>query len=337
MRFLRVLCDLGDLCVYPRSFPEKSLLCFHTLAHSFIFRIQHFSLQALCLQSLPHSFRKHGGWVSTLPKVELDTQRSSCSNLFKFFLFTLLRTLLCNGRNTTLLESIGSALFLSQWGCGVRGLVLVCLTKAFLRRCPGIGSSCLKAPVSRFASQMLFLAASRNLLVLPSVFLAKCDSFPAPSGSHIKRRRPLMSKPALKLFLGAALLTAALLLFAPLRTAAQTAKSSDSDRWIHVRIDNHESKGEMVRVNVPVELAEKVLPTINHDRLRNGRVKIDRAEMEGVDLRALLDAVRSAGKDELDLVAALHALSAQGDTELVAVKDDESTIRVWIDSKNSSD
>ena len=207
-----------------------------------------------------------------------------------------------------------------------------------------------------------------------------------------------MSKPTLKLFLGAALLSAALLLFVPFSTAAQTAKSSDTDRWIHVRIDNHESKGEMVRVNVPVELAEKVLPTINHDRLRNGKVKIDRAEMEGVDLRAILDAVRSskdgefvtvqnndcdvrvakqagqllihvrdkgrnrseksaekknqveikipmkvvdalfsAGKDELDLVAALHALSAQGDTELVAVKDDESTIRVWIDSKNSSD
>src|SRR5437879_1202313 len=108
-----------------------------------------------------------------------------------------------------------------------------------------------------------------------------------------------MSKPASKLFLGVALLSAALLLFAPLRTAAQTAKSSDSDRWIHVRIDNHESKGEMVRVNVPVELAEKVLPTINHDRLHNGRVKIDRAETEGVDLRALLDDVRSSKDGEI--------------------------------------
>src|SRR2546428_8943468 len=104
------------LYVEPRSFPEKSVLCFHTLAHSFIFRIQHFSLQALCFQSIPHSFQKYGGWVSTLPKVELATQHSSRSNSFKFFLFTLLRTLWRNGRNTTLLESIRSALFLSQWG-----------------------------------------------------------------------------------------------------------------------------------------------------------------------------------------------------------------------------
>jgi hypothetical protein len=48
----------------------------------------------------------------------------------------------------------------------------------------------------------------------------------------------------------------------------------------------------------------------------------------------VVDALFSAGKDELDLVAALHALSAQGDTELVSVKDQENTVRVWLDSKN---
>src|SRR5438552_1061912 len=53
------------LYVDPRSFPEKSLLCFHTLAHSFIFRIQHFSLLALCFQSLPHSFQKRGVGINS--------------------------------------------------------------------------------------------------------------------------------------------------------------------------------------------------------------------------------------------------------------------------------
>jgi len=43
-------------------------------------------------------------------------------------------------------------------------------------------------------------------------------------------------------------------------------------------------------------------------------------------------------KDELDVLAALRALSAHGgDTELVSVKDEENTVRVWLDSKNSSD
>jgi hypothetical protein len=51
----------------------------------------------------------------------------------------------------------------------------------------------------------------------------------------------------------------------------------------------------------------------------------------------VVDALFSAGKDELDLVAALHALSAQGDMELVSVKDNENTVKVWLDSKNVSD
>jgi hypothetical protein len=51
----------------------------------------------------------------------------------------------------------------------------------------------------------------------------------------------------------------------------------------------------------------------------------------------VIDALLSAGKDELDLVAALHALGEQGDTELVSVKDRDSTVKVWLDSKNVAD
>jgi hypothetical protein len=206
----------------------------------------------------------------------------------------------------------------------------------------------------------------------------------------------------------------ALLVAAP----ALLAQSSSGDRWLHVRVVSTDAKGETVRVNIPLDLAEKVLPTINKDRLHNGKVKIDDTRIDGgdVDLHALLDAIRtskdgefvtvqstendvrvakqggqlivhvtdrsghgihhhhmkhndadkaedqkddkdsaktnkeqqvevkipmkvidalfSAGKDELDLVAALRALSTQGDTELVSVKDEENTVRVWLDSKN---
>lgn len=177
----------------------------------------------------------------------------------------------------------------------------------------------------------------------------------------------------------------------PAGGSSQTATASSHDRWLHVRVTNPGDKEETVRVNLPLELAEKVLPTINKDRLHSGKVRIDDVDCHGVDLHALVDAVRtskdgefvtvqskdsdvrvakqngylfvhvfeknrpkhsqvevkvpmkvvdalfSAGKDELDIVAALHALSAQGDTELVSVKDEENTVRVWIDSKNVTD
>jgi hypothetical protein len=198
----------------------------------------------------------------------------------------------------------------------------------------------------------------------------------------------------------AGLVTTVLLLivtvFLALPAKAQTSSSPSTtsakqERWLHVRVISSDAKGETVRVNVPLELAEKVLPAINKDRLHDGKVKIDCAHVNDVDLRALVDAIRtakdgeyvtvqstdadvrvaketnhlivhvldksktkksqveikvpmkvvdalfSAGKDELDLVAALHALAAQGDTELVSVKDDDNTVRIWLDSKNVTD
>ena len=198
--------------------------------------------------------------------------------------------------------------------------------------------------------------------------------------------------------------------FLPARTSAQdttpatTTSAKTTEQWIHVRVESKEDHGETVRVNVPVEMAAKVLPAINKDNLHDGKVRIDSSRMNDVDLRAILDAVRSsrdgeyvtvqgsdndvrvaksagylyihvtdkgtgkkaaakdgkaetkaagheskveikvpmkvvdallsAGKDELDLVAALKALSAHGDTELVTVKDSENTVRIWVDSKN---
>jgi len=194
----------------------------------------------------------------------------------------------------------------------------------------------------------------------------------------------------------------ALAAFALLPSALQAQNTSKTDQWIHVRVENKDEGGETVRVNVPVDMAVKVLPAIKHDRLQGGKVHIDSAHLDDVDLAAMLDAIRtakdgeyvtvqshendvrvaksagylyihvtdkdhkknvdtkdakavheskvevkvpmkvvdalfSAGKDELDIVAALRALSSNGDTELVSVKDSENTVRVWIDSKNVAD
>jgi len=186
---------------------------------------------------------------------------------------------------------------------------------------------------------------------------------------------------------------AAAFLFFPLGTPAQTSSAQSStsahgERWLHVRVISTTSKGETVRVNVPLELAEKVLPAIDHDRLHNGKVRIGCMDCDGVDVRTIFEAVRSSkdgefvtvqsnetdisvmkkegmlfvhvheknkpkhsqvevkvpmkvveallsgSKDELDITAGLRALASQGDVELVSVKDDENTVRVWLDSKN---
>src|SRR5208283_5652341 len=84
----------------------------------------------------------------------------------------------------------------------------------------------------------------------------------------------------------------------PAPSLAQNASAPTGDQWIHVRVESKDDGGETVRVNVPVEMAEKILPVINHQNLHNGKVHIDSAHMEDVDLRALLDAVRTSKDGE---------------------------------------
>lgn len=186
---------------------------------------------------------------------------------------------------------------------------------------------------------------------------------------------------------GLVLLAAA---FAPV-----TAAQAQSEKWLHVRVNEGE-EGETVRVNVPLALAEAILPSIKVKHFEGGKVRLEehmRAHIEDVDIRAILEAVKNAqdgefvtveskkdnvrvakkagyllvevremdkagkerekvdvkmpmtvveallsgGKDELDILAAVRALAQHGDTELVTVQDNKTTVRIWVDSKNTSE
>jgi hypothetical protein len=168
------------------------------------------------------------------------------------------------------------------------------------------------------------------------------------------------------------------------------AMAAPAEKYLHVKVEDP-TKGESVNVNVPLTMAEKILPCINNHDLHDGKVSFRHAEMNGVDVRALLDAVRNAPdneyvtvkerdqdvrvaksngniivhvvdkenkeekvdvtvpmkivdalfatakEDELDVAAALRALSDAGDVLLVTVQDDAQKVRVWVDSKNTQD
>ncbi len=171
---------------------------------------------------------------------------------------------------------------------------------------------------------------------------------------------------------------------------APAAMATPTERYLHVKVEDA-TKGESVNVNVPLSMAEKILPTINKGNMHNGHVTIGHADMDDVDIRALLDAVRTApdnefvtvkekdqdvrvaksngnlvvhirdgakggqkvdvtvpmkvvdallstAKDnELDVSAAIRALSDAGDSLLVTVVDASQHVRIWVDSKGSSE
>ena len=86
------------------------------------------------------------------------------------------------------------------------------------------------------------------------------------------------------------------------------AASQTGEKWIHVRVvdtgkaTEKGDKGETVRVNVPLSLAEAILPAVKADRLQNGKVRISDLDRHGhieeVDLRAIWEAVRKAPDNE---------------------------------------
>jgi hypothetical protein len=79
--------------------------------------------------------------------------------------------------------------------------------------------------------------------------------------------------------------------------AARRTFGATPEKYLHIRVNDSESK-ESVNVNLPLSLAEKILPTINHGDLKNGRVSIGHSDMDNVDLHAILEALRNAPDDE---------------------------------------
>jgi hypothetical protein len=168
------------------------------------------------------------------------------------------------------------------------------------------------------------------------------------------------------------------------------AVAAPAERYLHVKVDDPANSGT-VNVNVPLPLAEAILPAINNQHLHDGKISLHNAQMNGVDVRAILNALRTApdnefvtvnnndsdvrvakskgnivvhvtGKkdrkqrvdvivpmqvvdalfanskdDQLDVEAALRALSDAGDVMLVTVQDSGQKVRVWVDSRNTQD
>lgn len=83
-----------------------------------------------------------------------------------------------------------------------------------------------------------------------------------------------------------------------------------SERWLHVRVEEDGGE-ESVSVNIPLQLVEAILPAIETDELRQGRFDWDEAEIDGVDLRQILEALRDAP-----------------DADYVTVRDRDESVRV---------
>jgi hypothetical protein len=103
-------------------------------------------------------------------------------------------------------------------------------------------------------------------------------------------------------------------LFVVILLAAGSAVSAGNldGQWLHVLVEESGDDQETVRVNLPLQLAHAVLPTLDIDHeLRDGKVFLDDVDMHGVDLRQILAALRDTP-----------------DAEFVKVRSEDETVRV---------
>lgn len=94
---------------------------------------------------------------------------------------------------------------------------------------------------------------------------------------------------------------------------AGSAFAASQDSWLHVRVQEHDEDGDLVKVNIPLQLVEAILPTIETDEFRGGRIMLDDdGDLEEIDLREIMKAFREApdadfvtvqGRDETVRVA----------------------------------
>jgi hypothetical protein len=90
-----------------------------------------------------------------------------------------------------------------------------------------------------------------------------------------------------------------------------TGAFAGSGKWLHVAVDEGGENGERVRINLPLDLVESILPLIEVDEFHGGKVRIDHHDLEDIDIAGILAAVRDAE-----------------DGEYVTVEDGDETVRV---------
>lgn len=127
--------------------------------------------------------------------------------------------------------------------------------------------------------------------------------------------------------------TAAFLAAGILVLAGGLAWAGSEDRWLHIRVDESGGKGETVRVNVPLTLLESVAPVLEDIKVDGGKLRLGEKEMDAVQLRRILEAVKKAPDAEYVTVESSEdnvVVAKSGDILHIRVIDGASEGRVEV-------
>ncbi|NIM63502.1 MAG: hypothetical protein GTO30_18230, partial [Acidobacteria bacterium] len=107
--------------------------------------------------------------------------------------------------------------------------------------------------------------------------------------------------------------------------ATGTALAGADAHWLHVRVEEA-GDGEKVNVNIPLSVVMAILPAIETDEFRGGRIDLGHGEIDDIDLHAVLKAFKDS--PDADFV------TIEGRDESVRVSKERGFLLVNVDGDN---
>jgi hypothetical protein len=113
-----------------------------------------------------------------------------------------------------------------------------------------------------------------------------------------------------------------------LTLAVSVALAGPSTRWFHIRVEEKGENGETVRINLPVELVESILPIIDDNDFHHGTVRLDSKDVDAAQLRQMLAAVRDAEDGEY--------VTVDGPDEKVRIRKEDGILFINVDDRGEA-
>ena len=110
------------------------------------------------------------------------------------------------------------------------------------------------------------------------------------------------------------------------RTIFEAIRTAPDNKFVTVQSRDEDVQVEKSGGNLLVKVHQK--HSSRHGENENVEVKVP---------LVVVQALLSGKKDELDIMAGIRALSALGNVDLVNVNDGEQAVRVWTDTRSSSE
>ena len=106
--------------------------------------------------------------------------------------------------------------------------------------------------------------------------------------------------------------------------------ANTNEGWLHIRVTEDGTQGEQVNVNVPLNIIRAFLPMVEELDVEDMMgLDLGNGEFEGLDLRAILEALRDTPDSDF--------VTVRSDDENVRIYKEDGYIKVLAEEKNDSE